>query len=55
MVPCLFVSHTSKKLLHVCGVVRKKVTSVKGSCLRAAEIEKVTVWARGKLQVLPEN
>jgi hypothetical protein len=27
----------------VCGVFRKKVTVVKGSCLRAAEIENVAV------------
>jgi hypothetical protein len=28
MVPCLFLSHPSKKQLHVCGVFRKKVTIV---------------------------
>jgi hypothetical protein len=39
MVPCPFFSHRSKKQFHACGVFRKKVTVVKGSCLQAAEIE----------------
>jgi hypothetical protein len=53
MMPCPFFSCTSKKQLRECGVFRKKVTVVKGSCLRAAEIENVAVWAMGKRQVLP--
>jgi hypothetical protein len=43
MVPCPFFSRPSKKQLRVCGVFRKKVIVVKGSCLRGAEIENVAV------------
>jgi hypothetical protein len=43
MVPCPFVSRPSKKQLCACGVFTEKVTVVKGSCLRVAEIENVTV------------
>jgi hypothetical protein len=42
-VPCPFFSRPSKKQLRACGVFRRKVTVVKGSCLRAAEIENVAV------------
>jgi hypothetical protein len=45
-------SHPSKKQLRACGVFRKKVTVVKDSFLRAAEIENVAVCATGKRQVL---
>jgi hypothetical protein len=48
MVPCPFCSHSSKKQLRV---FRKKVTVLKDSCLRAAEIENVAVRATGKRQV----
>jgi hypothetical protein len=54
MVPCPFCSCSSKKQLRACGVFRKKVTVLKGSRLRAAEIENVAVWATGKRQVLPK-
>jgi hypothetical protein len=54
MVPCPFFSHPSKKQLHACGIFTKKATVVKGSCLRAVEIENVAVWATGKRQVLPK-
>jgi hypothetical protein len=43
MVPCPFCSRPNKKQLRACGVFRKKVTVLKGSCLRAAEIENVAV------------
>jgi hypothetical protein len=43
MVPCPFFSRLRKKQFNVCDVLRKKVTVVKGSCLRAAEIENVAV------------
>jgi hypothetical protein len=43
MVPCPFFSRPSKKQLHACGVFRKKVAVVNGSCLQAAEIENVAV------------
>jgi hypothetical protein len=43
MVLCPFFSRSSKKQLRACGVFRKKVTVVKSSCLRAAEIENVAV------------
>jgi hypothetical protein len=43
MVPCPFCSRPSKKQLRSCGVFRVKVTVLKGSCLRAAEIENVAV------------
>jgi hypothetical protein len=43
MVPCPLFSCPSKKQLHACSVLQKKVTVVKGSCLRAVEIENVTV------------
>jgi hypothetical protein len=39
MVPCFFCSRPSKKQLRACGVFRKIVTVVKGTCLPAAEIE----------------
>jgi hypothetical protein len=45
MVPCPFFSRPSKKQLRVCGVFRKKVTVVKGSCLGAVEIENLAVRA----------
>jgi hypothetical protein len=48
VVPCPFFSLPSKKQLRSCGLFRKKVTVVKSSCLRAAEIENVTVWAKDK-------
>jgi hypothetical protein len=41
MLPCPFFSRPSKKQLLACGVFRKKVTIVKGICLRATEIENV--------------
>jgi hypothetical protein len=53
-VPCPFFSRPGKKQLRACGVFRKKVTVVKGSCLRAAEIENVAVRATGRRQVLPK-
>jgi hypothetical protein len=43
MVLCPFFFHPSKKQLCACGVFRKKVTVVKGSCLQAAEVKNVTV------------
>jgi hypothetical protein len=43
MVPCPLFSPSSKKQLHACVVVRKKAAVVKGSFLRAAEIENVAV------------
>jgi hypothetical protein len=43
MVPCPLFSRTSKMQLCVCGVFRKKVTVVKGSCLQVAEIKNVVV------------
>jgi hypothetical protein len=43
MVPCPFFSRSSKKHLRACGVFRRKVTIVEGSCLGAAEIENVAV------------
>jgi hypothetical protein len=43
MVPCPFCSRPSKKQLRACGGFRKKVTVLKGSCLRVAEIENVGV------------
>jgi hypothetical protein len=43
MVQCPFFCHPSKKQLGACSVFRKKVTVVKGSCLRAAEIENVAL------------
>jgi hypothetical protein len=54
MVPCPFLSRPSKKQLRVCSIFRKKVTFLEGSCLRAAKIENVAVWAMGKHQVLPK-
>jgi hypothetical protein len=42
IVPCLFFC-PSKKQLYACGVFRKKVAVAKGSCLRAVDIEIVTV------------
>jgi hypothetical protein len=41
IMPCPFFSRSSKKQLRACGILRKKVTVVKGSCLRATEIENV--------------
>jgi hypothetical protein len=43
MVLCLFFSRPNKKQLRVCGVFRKKVTDLKGSCLLAGAIENVAV------------
>jgi hypothetical protein len=43
MVLCPLFSYPSKKQLHTCGVFRKKVTFVKGSCPRVVELENVTV------------
>jgi hypothetical protein len=37
------VSCPSEKQLRACDVFRKKVTAVKGSCLRKVEIENVAV------------
>jgi hypothetical protein len=54
MVSCPFFSHPSKKQMHLRGVFRKKITVLKGSCLRAAEIENVAVWATGTCKVLPK-
>jgi hypothetical protein len=42
IVPCP-LSCPSIKQLHMCSVFQMKVTVVKGSCLRAAEIENVEV------------
>jgi hypothetical protein len=50
MVPCSFFSCPSKKQLCACSVFRKKVTVVTGSCLWAAEIENVAVWAIGNVE-----
>jgi hypothetical protein len=38
-----FCSHPSKKQLRACSVFRKKITVVKGSGLRVAEIKNITV------------
>jgi hypothetical protein len=43
MVPCPFCSRLGKKQLRARGVFGKKVTVLKGSCLRAAEIENAAV------------
>jgi hypothetical protein len=43
MVTCLSFSRSNNKQLHACGVCRKKVTVVKGSCLRVVEIENCVV------------
>jgi hypothetical protein len=43
MVPCPFFSRSRKTQLRACGVFRKKVTVVKGSCLQVAEIKSVAV------------
>jgi hypothetical protein len=43
MVPCPFFSRPGKKQLHACSVIRKKVTIMKGSCVRAEEIKNVAV------------
>jgi hypothetical protein len=48
------VPSPSKQQLPACGAFRKRVSVVKGSCLRAAEIENVAVWAKGKRQALPK-
>jgi hypothetical protein len=40
---CPFFSCPSKKQLHACGVLRKKVTDVRGSCLRVVEMNNVAV------------
>jgi hypothetical protein len=54
LVPRPFFSQPSKKQLHVCGVLKKKVTVVKSGCLRTVEIENVAVGAMRKHQVLPK-
>jgi hypothetical protein len=47
MVPCSFFSCPSKQKLHACSVSeRKRVTVVKGSCLRVVEIKNVAKFCQ---------
>jgi translation initiation factor 1 (eIF-1/SUI1) len=54
-VQCPFFPRPSKKQLRACDAIRKKVTVVKGICLRAAEMENLAILVKKNISSSAKN